>query len=143
MYKTILLTIDVNQPASWRHALPHAVDLARGWGAALHVLSVVPDYGFPIVEGYFPANFRENALRQGSAALEKLVGEQVPADLGAHAHVRYGPVHEEILAAIGELGADLVVMASHAPDRVREFLVGSQADRVVRRSPVSVLVVRG
>jgi nucleotide-binding universal stress UspA family protein len=34
-------------------------------------------------------------------------------------------------------------MGSHAPDAVREFFVGSQADRVVRRSPVSVLVVRG
>jgi nucleotide-binding universal stress UspA family protein len=36
----------------------------------------------------------------------------------------------------------VVVMASHQPDRVREFLVGSNADRIVRRSPVSVLVVR-
>ena len=51
-------------------------------------------------------------------------------------------IHEEVLAAIDKIGADLVVMASHAPDKIREFLVGSHADRIVRRSPVSVLVVR-
>lgn len=143
MYKTILLTVDVNQPASWEHALPHTVELARGWGARLHVLAVVPNFGLAMVEGYFPHDFREKALRHGGEALEALVEKAVPADVEARAHVRYGKVHEEILAAIDELEADLVVMSSHQPDRIREFLVGSQADRVVRRSPVSVLVVRG
>ena len=142
MYKTILLTIDVNEPASWKDALPRAVELAKGWGSRLHVLSVVPDYGLPVVEGFFPADFREKAIRHGGEALEKLVATEIPAELNAEAHIRYGTVHDEILHAIGALGADLVVMASHAPDKMREFLIGSQADRVVRRSPVSVLVVR-
>ena len=47
-----------------------------------------------------------------------------------------------MLKTIEEIDCVLVVMASHKPDRVRELLVGSNADRVVRRSPVSVLVVR-
>lgn len=143
MYKTILLTIDVNQPASWEHALPHALELARGWGSKLHILSVVPNFGLPMVEGYFPQDFHEKALRHGGEALEALVAKEVPEDVEVEAHIRYGTVHEEILQAIDELKIDLVVMSSHAPDRMREFLVGSQADRVVRRSPVSVLVVRG
>jgi nucleotide-binding universal stress UspA family protein len=143
MYKTILLAVDVGEPASWAHALPHAVELAKGRGAALHVLSVVPTYGMPLVEGYFPPDFREKALRHAGEALEALVAREIPGDVAAKAHVRYGAVHDEILAAIADTGADLVVMSSHAPDRMREFLVGSQADRVVRRSPVSVLVVRG
>ncbi|WP_347310927.1 universal stress protein [Defluviimonas sp. SAOS-178_SWC] len=142
MYKTILLTIDVNEPASWKDALPRAVELATGWGSRLHVLSVVPDYGLPVVEGFFPVDFREKAIRHGGEALEKLVAAEVPAELKAESHIRYGTVHDEILHAIDAVGADLVVMASHAPDKMREFLIGSQADRVVRRSPVSVLVVR-
>lgn len=141
MFKTILLTIDINEPGSWAHALPHVAELAKGWGAQLHVLTVVPDYGMPMVEGFFPSDFRETSLRQTAEELEGLLAREALA--GATAHVRYGTVHIEILHAIDELKADLVVMASHAPDRVREFLIGSQADRVVRRSPVSVLVVRG
>jgi nucleotide-binding universal stress UspA family protein len=39
-------------------------------------------------------------------------------------------------------GADLIIMASHAPEQFREFLVGSHADWIVRHAPVSVFVVR-
>ena len=55
----------------------------------------------------------------------------------------YGTAHEEIQKAISRVGADLVVMASDTPDTVRELLVDPQADRVVCRSTVSVLVTRG
>ena len=142
MYKTILVTIDINEPASWERALPHAVELARGWGAELHILTVVPDYGMPVVEGYFPADFREHAIRHTGEALDELMTKELPKDITVQEHIRYGTVYDEILAAVDAVKADLVIMASHAPDRMREFLVGSQADRVVRRSPVSVLVVR-
>jgi len=48
-----------------------------------------------------------------------------------------------VLETAEAVGADLIVMASHQPDEMRDFLVGSKADQVVQRSPVSVLVVRG
>lgn len=143
MFKRILLTVDLGHPASWTSAIPTAVDLARLGGGELHVMSVVPSHGSAIVASYFPPDFEKKALAEAKAALDKLVAEEVPKALGAKTHVAHGTVHEEVLKRIEALGADLVVMASHAPDRVREFLVGSQADRVVRRSPVSVLVVRG
>jgi nucleotide-binding universal stress UspA family protein len=142
MYKTILLTVDLNHAASWKAAIPEAVALARAFKSNLHVLTVVPDYGAPLVEGFFPTDFREKALTKAKAELDALLAAEVPADVGATDHIGYGVVHEEILHAADKIGADLVVMASHAPDKMREFLVGSQADRVVRRSPVSVLVVR-
>ena len=106
MTKSILIAIDLTADASWKHALPKAVELARFYKAELHVTYVLP------------------------------------ADVTVKLHLRHGEVHDEVLSVIGESGADLVIMASHAPDNVREFLVGSQADRLVRRSPVSVLVVR-
>ena len=49
---------------------------------------------------------------------------------------------EIILAKAGKLGCDLIVMASHPPDDLRTFLVGSYADKVVRHSEIPVLVVR-
>lgn len=143
MYKNILLTVDLNHPASWKAALPTAVDLARLGGGALHVMTVVPSYGSAMVASYFPPDFEREALEKAKAALDKLVAETVPKEQAVTAHVAHGKVHDEVLKQIEATKADLVVMASHAPDRVREFLVGSQADRVVRRSPVSVLVVRG
>jgi nucleotide-binding universal stress UspA family protein len=142
MYKSILLTIDINQPASWKKALPDALKLCRDWGAKLDVLTVVPSYNMPVVEGFFPADFESKAIRKTGKDLKELLETLIPDDQHAEAHVRSGIVHDEILAAIKAIGADLVVMGSHPPDRMRDFLIGSNADRVVRHSPVSVLVVR-
>jgi nucleotide-binding universal stress UspA family protein len=143
MFKKILLTVDLTEPASWARALPQAVELAQASGGELHVASVVPDMGSALVVSAFPEGFAEHALEEADARLSAIVAEGVPEGVTVRTHLAYGDIHAKAIDMISETGCDLVVMASHAPDRVREFLVGSNADRVVRRSPVSVLVVRG
>ena len=142
MFNTVLLTVDLNHPASWAKALPQAIELVSASNGVLHIMSVVPDMGTPLVEGFFPDDFEEKAVAAANKALNELVTREVPEDVRVKQHLAFGKIHKKILKTIGEVGCDLVVMASHKPDRVREFLVGSNADRVVRRSPVSVLVVR-
>ena len=142
MFKNVLLTVDLNHPASWEKALPQAVEFAQASKSKLHILTVVPDLGTPMVESYFPADFEKNAIAHASKELSELVAKEVPKDVKVQQHLAFGKIHLQILNTIEETGCDLVVMASHEPDRVREFLVGSNADRVVRRSPVSVLVIR-
>ena len=142
MFKTILCTVDLTHEPSWKLAPPKAVELARASKAKLIVMTAIPDFGAASVELSFPSGYREKLITKGEADLEALIAREVPADIDVAPHLGYGHVHEEVLAAITKTGADLIVMASHAPDRVREFFVGSQADRVVRRSPISVLVVR-
>ncbi len=142
MYKKVLLTVDLNAEASWKKALPQAIEHVRASNGELHVMSVVPDMGTPLVEGFFPADFEEKAVAAANAALDALVKEHIPDDVDVKQHLAFGKIHKKVLKAIDETKCDLVVMASHKPDRVREFLVGSNADRIVRRSPVSVLVVR-
>lgn len=143
MFNTVLLTVDLNAEASWAKALPQAIELVKASKGELHVMSVVPDFGSPMVEGFFPEDFEEKALAKAELELEKLIAEHVPKTVNTTPHLALGKIHKKILKVIEQTECDLVVMASHAPDRVREFLVGSNADRVVRRSPVSVLVVRG
>lgn len=41
MYKNIMAAIDLNDEMSWRRPFVAAVDLARRFGAQLHVLTVV------------------------------------------------------------------------------------------------------
>jgi len=142
MTKSILTTIDLTADASWQTALPKAVELARFYKAELHVVYVLPVLGTPLVAEFFPPDFHSKSIAKAKAELEALTAAHIPTDVPVKLHLRHGEVHKEVLALIDECGADLVVMASHAPDRVGEFLVGSQADRVVRRSPVSVFVVR-
>ena len=142
MFNTVLLTVDLNAKASWEKALPQAIELVRASKGKLHIISVVPDMGTPLVEGFFPEDFEKKAVAMASKALDELVTAEVPEDVAVKQHLAFGKIHRKVLKAIEDTKCDLVVMASHKPDRVREFLVGSNADRVVRRSPVSVLVVR-
>ena len=122
--------------------MPQAIELARASGGELHIMSVVPDLGTPLVEGFFPLDFEKRAIAAAAKALDKIVTENVPDGITVRQHLAFGKIHKKVLKTIEEIGCDIVVMASPKPDRVREFLVGLNADRIVRRSPVSVLVVR-
>lgn len=46
------------------------------------------------------------------------------------------------MATADEIGADLIVMASHGRRGVNRLLLGSQANEVVTHSKVPVLIVR-
>jgi nucleotide-binding universal stress UspA family protein len=138
MFDTVLLPLDLNHPASWERALPMAKKVA-GIGGKLHVLGIVHDLGMASIASYLPEGFEQEALNRMKAELDAFVAEHAP---GATARVGHGHVPERILATADEIDADLIVMASHPPDELMSFLVGSNADRVVRHSSRPVLVVR-
>jgi nucleotide-binding universal stress UspA family protein len=142
MFNSVLLTIDLGYEKSWQKALPQAIEIVRASKGVLHLVSIIPDLGTPMLESFFPQDFEHKAIEAANEALMELAAKEVPQDVTVKLHLAFGKIHEEILAAVEETGCDLVIMASHKPDLMREFLVGSNADRVVRRSPVSVLVVR-
>lgn len=54
-----------------------------------------------------------------------------------------GNPHEKILEYVSEHDIDMVVMGTHGRTGLDRALMGSVAERVVRRSPVPVLTVRG
>jgi nucleotide-binding universal stress UspA family protein len=143
MFKNVLLAIDLNHEASWRKALPTALELTRQSSGTLHLLAVLPDYGMSIVGTFFPADFEKKALEKMHAELTGFAAAHLPDDVASECHLGHGHVTEQILERASKLNADIIVMASHPPDEVRDFLVGSNASGVVHRSPVSVLVVRG
>ena len=141
MYHDILLTVDLNDEASWAKALPAAVGEAKASGASLHVVSIVPDFGMAVVGGFFPDDFEEKALAEVSEKLVAFCGENVPSEIEVKNIVRHGNVYREILEIAGETGCDLIVMASHRPE-LQDFLLGPNAARVVRHAGCSVMVVR-
>jgi nucleotide-binding universal stress UspA family protein len=142
MFATVLLAVDLAHEASWRKALPAAAEIARRGGGKLHVVAVAPDFAATLVGGFFPEDFEAKALAHVAEELAAFVAAHGPKDVPVETHAVHGHVAEEILRVAKESGAELIVMASHQPNQLREFFIGSNADRVVRHSPVSVLVVR-
>ena len=80
----------------------------------------------------------EAAKQQFEAALVAL-RKQRP---GATGILRNGVPWQEILAAIDETHADLVVMGTHGRRGIAHALLGSVAEKTVRMSTVPVLTIR-
>lgn len=142
MYKTILLAIDLNEASSWEKALPVAVEQAIAGGSKLHIATVVPDYGMSLVGSFFPSDYEKKALAEADKVLDKFVADNLPEEIEVSHTVGHGTIYKEILATADRVGADLIVMASHRPER-SDYLLGPNAARVVRHGKCSVLVVRG
>lgn len=141
MYKSILLPVDLGHESSWEKAAPVAVSLAKQFGAKIHVLVVVPDYGMAVVASFFPKDFEEQAFAASDAELKKLVAEHIPGDVLAGAHATRGTIYKEIIAAADEHGCDLIVLSSHRPE-MKDYMLGPNAARVARHARQSVMIVR-
>lgn len=140
MFNSILIPIDLAHESSWRTALPVAVNHARHEGGKLHVLTVV-DLNLDVTAVVMPEDFNRQYQSKTEQRLAALVKTQVPDDVSVQYSVRDGRIYHEILVAADEIGADLIVLASHRPS-FRDYMLGSNAARVVRHANCSVLVVR-
>ncbi|MHA1598371.1 MAG: universal stress protein [Alphaproteobacteria bacterium] len=141
MYKHILLAVDLNDEASWKKAMPTAVQLCEGKNDQLHVLTVIPDFGMSIVGQFFPKDYEKGVAEKVMAAMKTFVSENVPDHINARSIVGEGTVYEVILKMAKEVEADLIVVTAGRDD-LKDFLLGPNAARVVRHAKCSVMVVR-
>jgi nucleotide-binding universal stress UspA family protein len=141
MYRHILLPVDLSDQHSWRKALPTALALCTTFQAELHVMTVVPDFGLPLVGQFFPEGYEAKMHEHVAAQLADFVAKGVPEDVPVQRIVAAGKIYQEILRVAKEIGADLIVMGSHHPE-LSDYLLGPNAARVVRHADCSVMVVR-
>ena len=141
MYKQILLPVDLGHRASWEKAAPVAVSLAQQHGAKLNVVTVIPDFGMPMVGSFFPEDFAEKALAASQEELAKFVDKHIPADVHGKSRAVHGTIYKRIIINADEMGCDLIVLGSHRPEKA-DYLLGPNAARVVRHANQSVFVVR-
>ncbi len=141
MYKDILIAVDLSQEASWRKALPFAVEMARIFSARLHVMTVVPDSGFHYVSQFFPAGYEKDMIKNANTALHDFVRAHVPDGITVQHIVAHGSIYREIVQAAERIKADAVVMASHTPG-LADAVIGPNAERVLHNVKCSVFVIR-
>lgn len=141
MFDKILLPVDVDHPESWKSAIPAARKCAGGTGE-IHILGIVHDLGSAMISSYLPDGFEQKAMENLKAQLQALAENEFSSDDMVEAHVGHGHVPETILRIANQIGADLIVMASHPPNDLQTLLVGSNADKVQRHSPIPVLTLR-
>ena len=134
MYKTILVPIDLSDAKNCSKMLGVARQLGGDQSriVALHVAADVPAF----VAAELPEGLLKRNIAQARGELAKLAEE-----VGAETEVRAGHPSLTILEYAKEIGADLIVVASHRPG-LQDYFLGSTAARVVRHAECAVLVDR-
>lgn len=142
-WKRICCPIDFSDAS--RAAMEVAADLARRNGATLHLLHAYPIPGYTFPDGSVVASpkmmqeldegakrhleeWRDEAVRLGAPTVDvvKAIGE--PA--------------AEIVSYAAAQGVDLLVLGTHGRSGLEHALMGSIAERVVRKARCPVLTVR-
>ena len=145
MFKHILVPIDGSTNAS--NALEYAMDQAKAFDAKLTLVTVIDNYPFTGVGGdfaYGQVEYLAAATANANTALEKAEASIHARGLACDKRViEEHVIHEGIIDTAKELGVDLIVMGSHGRHGLEKLLLGSVTTRVLGRSPVPVLVVRG
>lgn len=142
LFKKILVPIDMQEMAFADKAIATAVAVARHQQATLHIVTVLPGFGMPIVASYFPPDAMRQASNQVKKELQDYVAKKVPGDVSATFAVAEGTPYEQVLAEAKKVKADLIVLHSHVRKHMEKVLLGSCAQKVVEHAPCSVWVLR-
>jgi nucleotide-binding universal stress UspA family protein len=141
MAKRILVPVDLK---SCPEALLGLVnDAARGAGATVRLLHVAPMPETIVTDDRVLAYSDQEEARMRVEALDALRAYEVlVAAADVDSVVRFGDAAQEIFREVDEFGADLIAMpAAHRPS-VCPRLFGGVAEKVARRAPVAVLLLR-
>ena len=135
----ILLATDGSEPSA--RALAFAIDLAKGTGATLEILSVRPARNPGLVTAGTPV-LEVDELDGPEQIAAAAAAKACSAGVDAHAHAAHGDVVVCIADAARTLGAELLVVGSRGLGSESAAMLGSVSQALARRSPVPVTVVR-
>lgn len=143
--KKIIAAIDFSNATEG--VVTMAAEMARAFGAELHLLHVIePEptytaYGFTPEE--FPAihTFHAETRARAQKTLETAAAKAATPGLDPIVHLGDGSPLHVLQDKVREIGADLVVLGSHGHGIVAALLLGSVAEGMVRKAEVATLVI--
>lgn len=145
MYEKILVAVD-GSPTSLR-GLNEAIRVAKAMRGRLLVIHVVNE--LMIQAEYVPTVYYEPILLSlrdsGTKVLEQAMGIARRADVSCEQKLIEtlgGKAADEIVKQAKEWPADLIVLGTHGRRGLKRLAMGSDAELVLRQSPVPVLMVR-
>lgn len=136
--KRILVPVDFSDTS--KLAFDYAVALGRVFNAEVHVLHVAdePFLYAPTTAQQFRDEFEQEQQRQ----LDTLVGTHSAEGVDVTSVMQPGTAFYEIIQYAKQKDVDLLVIGTHGHGMIAHMLLGSVAEKVVRKAPCPVLTVR-
>jgi universal stress protein A len=138
--QNICVPVDFSETSA--AALKYGKALAEGFDAKLHLLHVlinwVPAGDFPVSPDFYK-DLEQSARKQLD---EQLTADEVKKYQARLELVNGNSEFVEIIRYAKEQNIDLLVLGTHGRGPIAHMLMGSVAEKVVRKAPCPVLTVR-
>jgi nucleotide-binding universal stress UspA family protein len=146
MPNPILVAVDFDEAS--RRAVAYAIELAHVFRCPVVLLHVVPPTSLPDgtrvlpCDATDPVDLGEYVSGRAVRMLDEYFTSVLVSGVEVRREARSGHVVETVLHAIERCEASLLVVGTHGRTGAARLLLGSVAERLVRLSPIPVLVVR-
>lgn len=142
--KKILVPFDFSKPAV--DAFRFALDFAERSSAKIKLVHVIE---LPVLHDTLlmpTLNFEEELLKElrekAVNQFKKIIAKYGRDNVKVSWDVEFGAPASTLLDLIKTQEFDLVIMGSHGASGLREYVIGSNAEKMIRRSPIPVLVTK-
>jgi nucleotide-binding universal stress UspA family protein len=143
MYQRIVVPLDGSHDAE--RVLPYVEPLAVQFKATVIFVHVVPRLSAVAVAvspAWDPRYLSDTEAELATAALQSFWSSPQSTEYASEHVLLEGDAGEEIVRYARETGADLIAMVTHGRGGIERFVMGSEADEVLRHAPCPVLLVR-
>ena len=140
--KKILFPVDLTENSS--KILPYVLSISEKYDSLIYLLHVVQDlnrWGKLYVPHPSMDKFQEEAIEGAKKAMDKVCEDQLQSCPNFQKRVVSGDTVDEILKVIESEKIDLLIMGTHARKGLEHTIFGSVTEKVVKQSPVPVLVI--
>ena len=141
--RKVLCPVDFSEASE--HALRYALAFAQAYDAELEILHVVE---VPFLPSYATAGVPDLSLpveriqQRCTDRMDELTAKYAEWHAKTSGRVIVGAPFLEIIREAKKEHCDLIVMGTHGRSGLQHMLIGSVAEKVVRKSPCPVLTVK-
>ena len=125
-------------------AMKYAAEFAHKFKAELHIIHAVEPITYAS-EPFTPVNIGDVQVAQEKIARDELTKWHrsfIPEEIKTTEDVLIGSPYTEIVGYAKKLKIDIIIIGTHGRSGFDHFLLGSTAEKVVRKAPCPVLTVR-
>ena len=137
MYKNIIIPVDlVDSKNSFKTVFQPALNFVNAFGAKLHLVHIIPDFGMKMIEDYLPKHWKSDQVEKYNKQFEKISSKYIPNDVDVKFHIDRGAIYDKVIAYAEKTNADLIIISAVRP-QLRDYMLGPNASKIVRHSSVN------
>ncbi|MBW1723041.1 MAG: universal stress protein [Deltaproteobacteria bacterium] len=141
--KKIACCVDFSDHAA--QAFEQALEIAERFQAKLYLVHVLPPVVNPVLSDLeldWPTEPKKSLILKIEEKMAREYGAKINPKVTSRIVVMDGHVSSEIITFLEEKDIDLVIVGSYGASGMGLVVFGSVANRIARKAPCSVMIVR-